>query len=317
MISPFQAWAAELSEKGTLSFVLENDLFYNLDQHYTNGARLIWVPGRDAATPAWATYLLRLVPWIPESGEVIHGYAIGQSMYTPRDITIANPPLRDRPYAGWLYGTVGIGVESGQQLDWFEVSLGMVGPASRAEQTQKFVHKLIGSKAPQGWSTQLKNEPGLVLNYQRSWRSLAATTFFGHRLDFTPHVGATLGNIFTYADTGFTIRYGKRLPNDFGPPRIQPGILGSGNFSSPSGFGWYLFAGVEERAVARNIFLDGNTFRASRRVQREPFLTDIQYGFVVDWPSIRLSYTHVLRSREFRTQSRRDDFGAITMSVKI
>jgi hypothetical protein len=54
-------------------------------------------------------------------------------MYTPRDITLANPPLDDRPYAGWLYATLGLGVETGRQLDQLALSLGVVGPESLAE----------------------------------------------------------------------------------------------------------------------------------------------------------------------------------------
>lgn len=66
------------------------------------------------------------------------------------------------------------------------------------------------------------------------------------------------------------LRLGQRLPLDYGPPRIQPSLPGSGFFVPPQDrFGWYLFAGVEGRAVARNIFLDGNTFRDSRSVDKE------------------------------------------------
>lgn len=314
--SPAVAWSVEPEKTGTLSFILENDLFYNVDSHYTNGVGFIWVPDRRTPTPEWAVKLAHLVPWFPEQGALRHGYAFGQSMFTPSDITIENPSLRDRPYAGWLYGLIGLGVESGKQLDLFAFTLGMVGPASLAEQSQKFVHKVVGSDKPQGWDTQLGNEPGFIATYQRSWRGLATTTFLGNSLDFTPHAGFALGNVFTYGNTGVTMRYGKRLPNDYGPPRIQPGLLGSGEFAPVSNFGWYLFAGVEGRAVARNIFLDGNTLRDSRSVDKKSLVGDLQFGFVMDWPDIRLSYTHVIRTREFQTQNGGDDFGAFSVSVK-
>jgi hypothetical protein len=224
--------------------------------------------------------------------------------------------LSERPYAGWLYGLVGVGAATGGQLDLFTLSLGMVGPASLAEQSQKFVHEVIGANEPQAWGTQLGNEPGFVATYQRSWRGLAEASMGGVRLDLTPHLGAALGNVFTYANAGLTLRFGKHLPEDYGPPRIQPGLLGSGEFAPTSGFNWYLFAGVEGRAVARNIFLDGNSFRDSRSVDRRPLVGDLQYGFVIDWQDIRFGYTHVLRTREFRTQENNDDFGAISISVK-
>lgn len=313
---PCIGWAAESEKTGTLSFVLENDLFYHADRNYTNGVRLIWVPDRDKPTPEWAASAARLVPWFPRAGRIRHGYAIGQSMFTPHDITIANPPLRDRPYAGWLYGAIGLGVESGRQLDQFGISLGVVGPASFAEQSQKFVHKIRSLDEPQGWDTQLGNEPGFVATYQRSWRAPAVSPLSGARLDVTPHIGAALGTVFTYANAGATVRYGRQLPDDYGPPRIQPGLPGSGDFSPMSGFGWYLFAGIEGRAIARNIFLDGNTFRDSRSVDKKPLVGDVQFGFVLAWPAVRLGYTHVIRSREFRTQQSHDNFGAVSVSVR-
>ena len=309
-------WAAESPKAGTLSVVLENDVFYGMDRHYTNGLMLSWVPGRDAPTPEWLMMLARLMPWFPEQGEIRHGYAFGQSMFTPRDITIANPPLRDRPYAGWLYGTIELGVQSGRQRDQFGMTFGMVGPASLAGQTQKFVHRVLPGNEPQGWDTQLGNEPGIVATYQRSWRGVATSALSGAPLDFTPHIGAALGNVFTYGNAGVTMRYGKRLPNDYGPPRVQPGLAGFGDFSPVSGFGWYMFAGIEGRAVARNIFLDGNTFRDSRGVDKKHLVGDLQFGIVLDWPDMRLSYTHVLRTREFQTQECEDNFGSFSLSVK-
>jgi len=315
-VSPSMAWAAKPPQGGTVGVVLENDVFHNTDRHYTNGLLVIWVPGRDAPTPGWVMKLARLMPWFPEQGDIRHGYAFGQSMFTPSGITMANPPLRDRPYAGWLYGTIELGVRSGRQFDRFGMTFGMVGPASLAGQTQKFFHKVFPGNYPQGWETQLGNEPGIVATYQRSWRGVAASTLSGTRLDFTPHLGAALGNVFTYGNAGGTLRYGKRLPDGYGPPRIQPGLPGSGDFSPGSGFGWYLFAGIEGRAVGRNIFLDGNTFRDSRSVDKKRLVGDLQFGFVLDWSDVCLGYTHVLRTREFRTQGSNDGFGSLILSVK-
>jgi hypothetical protein len=34
-------------------------------------------------------------------------------------------------------------------------------------------------------------------------------------------MGTALSNVFSYANAGVTLRYGKRLPSDYGSPRIQ------------------------------------------------------------------------------------------------
>jgi len=302
-------------EGGTLSFVYENDIFSNRDSHYTSGARVSWIPESDEV-PGWIQSLAHAVPWVPREGVMLHGYSIGQNIYTPTDISLANPPEEERPYAGWLYGTAGVAVANDMRLDQVVLTVGIVGPASLAERTQKVVHKILDSDEPMGWDTQLRNEPGLMLSWQRNWRAWVQGTLAGNQLDITPHLGATLGNVYTYANSGITIRYGDNLPIDFGPPRIQPGITGTSSFVPRPGFGWYLFAGIEGRAIARNIFLDGNSFRNSRSVDKKNFVGDVQFGAVVVWERVRLSYTHVLRTHEFDTQEKSDSFGSITLTVQ-
>ena len=119
-----------------------------------------------------------LVPWFPEQGTIRRGYVVGQSMFVPIDITLA-APLDERPYAGWLYASIGLGVESGKRLDPFGITLHMIGPASLAEQTQKLIHEITGSAEPRVRDTQLGDELGGILSYQRSWREFARTTFLG------------------------------------------------------------------------------------------------------------------------------------------
>lgn len=308
------AFGGTEAPNGILSIIFENDVFYNTDCDYTNGAALVWVPTKDAP-PDWALRVAHWIPWFPEDGILSHGYAIGQNMYTPRNITLADPRRDDRPYAGWLYGAIGVGAETGQQLDQFVLTAGVIGPASHAEQTQKLVHRTIDTDIPRGWDTQLRNEPGLNIMYERSWRKLAAKTFDGHAFDLTPHLGGALGNVYTYANTGLTLRFGESLPLDYGPPRIQPSTPGSYHFIPVDKFTWYLFAGVDGRAVARNIFLDGNTFEHSRSVKKEPFVADAQWGFVLTWRNYRLGLTHVVRTREFKGGNGSDKFGSINLSM--
>ena len=301
--------------RSTLSFVYENDVVNQTDVHYTHGARVSWIPGLEQ-TPEWALKIARAIPWFPDDSQVLHGYSIGQSMFTPNDLSQKDPPETARPYAGWLYGNIGLSVETGLQLDQLALTVGIVGPAALAEETQRALHKLNGAKQPQGWDHQLRNELGLMISWQRSWRALAVKSFAANQFDLTPHVGMTLGNVLTSANAGLTLRYGGDLPNDYGPPLIQPGLTGTSSFMPAAGIDWYLFARVEGRAVARNIFLDGNSIRDSRSVDKKPLIGDLQFGGVLIWKNRRLSYTHVLRSREFETQEKRDSFGSVALAVQ-
>jgi hypothetical protein len=312
LFAALPAFGAEQNTKTVVSLVIENDHFNNTDRHYTNGINLGWAPPAGTA-PEWILSIADRVPFFPEGGVIRHGYSFGQSTFTPSDLDLDDPPTDDRPYAGWLYGSISMESETNRQLDQLVLTLGMVGRAALAEFSQKALHKVRAVSKPRGWDSQLGNEPGIVITYQRSWRPLAATTFAGS-FDLTPHAGAAIGNIFTYANSGLTLRFGRNLPPDYGPPRIQPALPASMTFTAADGFNWHLFAGVEGRAVARNIFLDGNTFRHSRSVDREFFVGDLQFGAVLNWRDLRLSYTQVLRSDEFKSQLKRHDFAAVNLT---
>ncbi len=299
---------------GVFSFVLENDLFYSTDRRYTNGARFSYLTPKNGE-PEWLRDLAYEVPMLAWHSDIRVEYALGQNMYTATNKLVRDPPRDDRPYAGWLYGSVGVVARTNNVLDQFLVSVGVVGPASLAHETQDFIHSIVSSPLAEGWDTQLKNEPTLQFTYQRSWQSPEFKLPAGFGVDATPHAGAAIGNVYDYANLGVMFRFGQNLPIDYGPPRVQPSLPGSGYFEkAPGGFGWYLFAGVDGRAVAHNIFLDGNTFRDSRSVKKETFVGDAQFGLAVVVDGVRLAYTHVLRTREYAGQDTDDQFGAFSVS---
>ena len=158
-------------------------------------------------------------------------------MFAPEDLTKHTPVPSDHPYAGWLYGSVGMVSDTGRTLDNVMLTLGVVGPLSYAEQTQKFVHEVTNSTRPEGWDHQLKNEPGIILTYERKWRGIVEVAPFGIGADVTPHVGVNLGNINTDASAGATFRLGYDLPADYGPPRIRPSLPGSDFFCAHANAG--------------------------------------------------------------------------------
>ncbi|HTQ14897.1 MAG TPA: lipid A deacylase LpxR family protein [Rhizomicrobium sp.] len=302
-------------ERGTISFLFENDIFYRTDRDYTNGVLLAWTSA-PADTPDFAVRWARALPFFAQSGEVRTSVALGQDIYTPDNIKLANPPPGARPYAGFLYANFGLIDKTESRLDQLQLTLGVVGPDSLAEETQKFVHKLLGDQTPEGWRTQLRNEPGVVLTYERSWKLIPPRSFAGLLFDVEPHAGAAVGNVYDYVNAGAMARIGFPLPDDYGPLRIEPSLPGS-NFFEPAGqFGIYAFVGVDGRAVARNLFLDGNTWTASRHVDKNVFVGDLQLGAAITTRSWRLTFTHVFRTKEFCTQKNSDQFGAINLSIR-
>lgn len=302
--------------KGIYSFSLENDIFAGGDNNYTNGARFAYV-SPESDVPGWLEHTANAIPFFAEDGRKRWGLAFGQNMYTPNDITVpANQP-DDQPYAGFLYGTASVYSDTGTTLDTFQITLGMVGPSSFAEDTQRFVHDVTGSDDPRGWDYQLKDEPGLILAYERKWRSAYKTSPFSDWMfDITPTVGVNLGNIYTNGTVGAIARFGQDLPDDYGPPLISPNLSGSDYFIPTDEFGWYLFGGVEAQAVARNIFLDGNTWKDSNSVDKKNLVGGLQAGIAFTFGDTRVAYTHVVRSDQFEGQKHSDQYGSLNVAVR-
>jgi lipid A 3-O-deacylase len=309
------AFATADDEKDIVSVVFENDIFANEDNGYSDGIRFAWLSS-EASAPAWARWTANnLLPGATKGRKRI-SMAVGQNIYTPGDLSQPNLIPNDQPYAGWLYGSVGIVSDTGQTLDNILLTVGVVGPYSYAEQTQKIVHHIIGSPYPRGWDNQLKHELGVNLTYERKWRKLVEYSAFGLGVDMTPNVGIVLGNVNTNASIGTMFRLGYDLPSDYGPPRIRPSLPGSDFFIPTEKIGGYIFAGLEGRAVARNIFLDGNTFRDSPHVEKKNLVGSLQAGIALTYNNSRISYTHIFMSREFEQQRKAAQFGALTYSYR-
>ncbi len=302
----------------------ENDLFgRGSDRHYTHGSRISYLSAEKPThlEKEIKSTVLAAIPdfLIPKTRRV--SFILGQNIFTPEDIEQEQLIENDRPYAGWLYLGAGFVSEGGGErrpfMENLELNLGVVGPASLAEQVQTQWHRLISSNLPKGWDNQLENEPGIVLFYERKWPIRPKEEKWTTHADLTPHAGFALGNVYTYFATGVTVRIGNDLPNDYGPPRIRPGLSGSGFFKPTNKFTWYLFAGVEGRAVGRNIFLDGNTFADSHSVDKKTLVGDLQVGIVVTlFRNFRLGFTNIFRTKEFDGQPQEDNFGSFNLSYR-
>jgi hypothetical protein len=318
-LAPGAARAAEPAPddaRGTFAFTLENDLFSGTDRYYTSGFQFTW-RSSTYDPPTWLEFLTdRRSLLFPAGGTPRWGLAFGQNIFTPDDTLARNPNPRDRPYAGWLYGSVSLISYTATQYGSVELQLGAVGPAALGEQTQNNVHDFMNIDRAYGWAYQLKDEPGANLILSRQWRYNAPTGFRNVSVGVVPSLTGSLGNVQTYASAGLMLRFGNKLDADFGPPRTRPSIGGSMFFEPDGGWGWYGFGSVEGRAVARDIFLDGNTWRDSRSVEREDFVGDASIGLVVMMPRARLTGTYTFRSREFTTQGESAQFGSVSLSVR-
>lgn len=310
----FPARLLDREDQGYISVTLENDLFASgSDQNYTNGVRIGWFDaGRKP--PGITEELQRFIPYLDVNDTTSVTYSLGHNLYTPDAIESAEQDPEDRPWAAFVYGSMGMVTLNDDSLDEYEIALGVVGPLALGEPIQRTIHGVIGSPEPRGWDNQLKNEPGVILSWQRRWPKSLREDMVGTYLSLMPHFGVTVGNIYTYANAGATFKVSSESGRWADKPlMVRPSIPGSGFFPKSRDAYWEVFLAIEARAMARNIFLDGNTFRASHSVDSRPLVGDVSAGVTGTWGRLRIGYTVVYRTREFAGQDEADIFGAVNI----
>ena len=282
------------------------------DRYYTNGLRLGWISGTSTA-PDFLTQASQAL-W--GAGQTRIGFDLSQQIYTPKDAVSIVPPKGDRPYAGVLMANFTLQNDQTDMRTFATVGIGLLGPGAAGEQVQNGFHDLIGQGHNNGWRTQLKDEPLLQITTGGIFR-LPVTEFGGLEVDALPELTAGVGNLRVYAETGGVMRLGQGLQSDYGAPRMRPGQSGLDAFTPTRPFAWYVFAGVDARAVAHDVTLDGNDFRRSLNVKKTPFIGEIEGGVALMAFGARLTYTHVLQTQEFKHQKGGlHQFGSLALSVR-
>lgn len=318
----------DLFRSSEVTVYSENDKYFaGTDRHYTNGFKLSFLGDTTlnqspAFVHALAEYIPTLTPQSAWQQDYKVGVAIGQNIYTPTDTATVAPVPNDRPYAAWLYAALTFQAESADHnlLRVVEVDAGVVGPAALGEQIQNGWHDIIHDPHAQGWANQLHNEPGLILAWERRYRVKRITSHETHLgAELFARAGLSVGNVDTSARFGLTARAGWKLPHDFGPDLIRAGGVDLAPVSRSS---FYFFGSAGGRWVARDIFLDGNTWQDSPSVDKRPLVGDFNAGLVARFPfrsgkfkGLQVTYAENYRTKEFYGQLQRDVFGSISISL--
>lgn len=311
-----------------LNVRIDNDLFGGLaqDQGYSNGSLVSVVSPNlvdyvdDPCLPRLARRLNRYLSWLNPAGfdEQNMTAGFGQLMYTPADETRSDLIEDDRPYAGALMFSLGYHARKGDHLRSSQLRFGVVGPAARARQVQDWWHDIIGSDHFNGWQHQLRDEPVLQLIHERRKRIRRRANGAGWGWDLTRHWGASLGNFATYANAGGEWRYGARIPDDFGTAPLRPAGENTAPMHAQPQGSWnaHLFIAVDARWVLHDITLDGNTFKSSHSVDKEPLVADVGYGFATYRGSWRFALARYHRTREFEGQGDVPVYGTFTIGKR-
>jgi lipid A 3-O-deacylase len=209
---------------------------------------------------------------------------LGQRLYSPR-MDSAEPVHGQRPFAGWLYGTVTGRVVDGRTRHTFALELGVTGKPSLGQPVMESYHRIVGFWKPIGWEHQLAFEPAAALRYGVE-RQLARS----RSGDVTAGAGASLGTLRTAAYAGAQARVGTRLAHPWAARRLHHTSV-------------YALGGVRGEAVAHDLFLDGNTFgETEARVTRRPLLGQSLWGVGMTSGRLTLEYRVTARTRAYEEE---------------
>ena len=302
---------------GIFTIQVENDAVSTFkgtsDQYYSSGLRLGYTTGTE-----------RVPGFLADFGRAVWGDGVqrisidvAQSIFTPRNTQTRTPDPRDRPYAGYLRASAALLHDTDDARSIIGVSLGVVGPSALGQVVQNGFHSIQGDTPNLGWRAQLKDEPAIEVLLEQTYR-LPITRFGGLEVDALPSLTAGVGTVRDYVQAGVSLRLGQGLASDFGAPRIRPGLSGGDAYTPTRPFAWYVFAGADGQAVARDLFLDGSTFRdKSPHVTKRFFLGEMQTGLAVMAYGVRLTYTHVFQTPSFdRQKSGLFNFGSLALSAR-
>ena len=211
---------------------------------------------------------------------------IALDLYTPGDITRSDAIPEDRPYAGWLRALAEV------RLAWdrshplrgrLALSMGVVGPASFGEQAQRVTHELISAPDPRGWSHQVGRGGNLVVPQFTAGLEQRIVELRRSRLALSLwwHAALELGRAEGSTGLGATLR---------------AGLMGARFGDSREGVEVVVFARLQGRAVAWNLFLAGGG--GSHGVAGVPFVLETEWGLSLRFGRLFLHFAALSWSRE-------------------
>lgn len=311
---------------GTLTFQFENDTFSNnSDNNFTAGFGFAWTTAAvdTMAEDDWCRVLiekdLSFLPTVSDPAWRQFGQlALDMEMYTAQDTSDPDPPPDSHPYSGIIALDSAVYSISERTVNAYFLRIGLVGPATGAEDIQDAMHTGTGRPLAQAWHTQLSNELILNLFYthqQRLERWTSSEHGFG--ADLTFNAGAGLGTYYIGANTGLQARLGFALPDNFErsfalalyeevPRRRRQG----------GPFTFYLFAQATGIGVARYLPTDGNTWTSSRSGKRDDWYGLFNFGLMMGYGRFVLTYRTNLVGSYLQQQTNDDNFSAVTLSYE-
>ncbi len=214
--------------------------------------------------------------------------AVAQDIYTPVHKKVAEPLPDERPYAGYAYASYRKfdPVTSESRLI-YGLEAGLVGPHAYGEPVQCGFHKIVNQKCPAGWGNQLHDEPVLTLSLTGETNRPA--DFLFTRGVLHNYTTIEVGNLSDAIIAGSSVQY---------------------NLAS-----WVrAHVGPEIHLVARDLLLDGNTFRDSQSVDSKWHYETLNGGLEFILWDLSIKWIISVSSPQFDEQGASYNYGSVTIS---
>ena len=269
----------------TLRFEIDNDWVWGEDSHFTNAWSFQYHTAGyahwdDTCEPALVKWIGNHFPTLAGADSMVrNSHGIGQNMYTPADLSLAETPDGELPYAGTLTYSMSwqrFNRRVGRNL---QMTVGVLGKESLAGGLQRATHDVLNEReVPKGWDSQRHTEPLFNIGYQymHSLVDLGTSTDgWGGQLTIEP--SAAVGNLATGVELGLGVRFGWNMSEGFGTLPAPPGIgflraaqIPKSGSTSPQSI--EMFLGIRGSALAYSVIYDGSLITGDDRdVDREIF----------------------------------------------
>lgn len=310
----------------TVSVVIDNDAFVGRDGGgYTNGIRIGWLSeelDRDVNTSEniYASLMIRAAKRIPflhlDRQKKLHvGVSVNQVMTTPSGISNSEPDYYDYPYSGYLRASFFILEWNREKYDEYSFNIGVVGPASGAENVQRFTHKVLGDKDPKGWDNQLGNHLTAGAAYEHGAKHWTGNFNDALSADWINVFRLEAGSYYSGISGGTVWRFGKNYTKNFNIYYPSyPEIIGDNALLSETkrneGLGWSFSAGLFADATAYFYVMDA---AKDYNIDRDVFSGSVTGSGTLYFDSVEVSLSIRMYSTRIVRSSNRVSYGTLSV----
>lgn len=303
------------STQSTVSFTLDNDGIFGVDQDYTNGIFLSYATGQLRKDSEWSW--LTLTNSARSNIDKIE-LVLGHKMWTPSEIEADYPLVNDRPYAGYLHTEMNYLSLSADKAVRYNFTIGATGESSFSDKAQSLVHGITGSTDPKGWDYQIDDYLAFSVGY-RAFNKLLRSEGKSTQWEITNVNDFNAGNFRSDLAQGVMFRWGTNLENSIGAANISVESPFSASMLANNTTSWFVFAGFEGRYRFNDITLQGDRSGIpgssnAYDVTLQPWQSSAVAGATWYNQSYGASLTFTVKTPEYK-ESQTDVYGTGSLSL--